>query len=234
MAKIDPKKMKSAAAGAKKAASMGGIKAPMVPKPRVQTPEQLKKQAQAKAKARAKAMMRILIVTAVLAVVGLVVYFVKFHGRMPKDAFQNALEYAYKNDVDKFRTTFTTDSVELVENDPDKANDIWLHLIDGITPTQKPEVLRQDIEANKGIKTAELSVKIDGHQRTVHMRQEDGTWKINLNVAINPRKVTLPDDIPPEYIENFETSDEPEAWWEEGEEKKDDKKKKGFFAKFKK
>lgn len=235
MAKIDPKKMKSAAGSAQKAAAMGGVRAPMMPpKPRIQTPEQLKKQAEAKAKARAKAMMRILIVAAVLAVVGLVVYLVKFHGRMPKDAFQNAVEYAYKNDVDRFRTVFTTDSVELVENEPEKATEVWLHLIDGITPTPKPEVLKQEIEDNKGIKTAELTVKMDGEQRTVHMRQEDGAWKINLNVAINPRKVTLPDDIPPEYIENFETSDEPEAWWEEGEEKKDSKKKKkGFFAKLK-
>lgn len=234
MAKIDAKKMKSAAAGAKKAAAMGGVRAPMVPKPRVQTPEQLKKQAEARAKARVKAMMRILVVAAVLAVVGLVVYFVKFHGRMPKDAFENTLEYAYKNDVDKFRTTFTSDSIERIENDPGMANDTWLHLMDGITPTERPKVTKQEIEDNKGIRTAELSINMEGEQRTIYMREEDGAWRINLNVAINPRKVTLPDDIPPEYIENFETSDEPEAWWEEAEEKKDEKKKKGFLGLFKK
>ena len=65
------------------------------------------------------------------------------------------------------------------------------------------------------------------------MRKEDGAWKINLNVAINQRKLTLPDDIPAEYIDNFDVSDEPEAWWEE-DEANDEKAKKqsgGFWQK---
>ena len=78
---------------------------------------------------------------------------------------------------------------------------------------------------------ATLTVNIDGERRIVNMREEDGRWKVNLNVALNPKRIVLPDDIPPDYIENFAVTDEHEAWWEEAEEKSDDDKggKKGML-----
>ncbi len=229
MAKLNP--------NIKKAAQMGGVRVPPKPRvPGVKTPDQIKKQAQARAKSRLKRLVRVLIVAACLLVVGLVVYFVKFHGRMPKDAWNKCVEYAYKDDVMKFRDCFTVDSIEMVESSDGATDRKWEHLIEGITPVAgRPKFIRSDIADEKGIKNAELAVNIDGNERTVYMRQEDGAWKINLNVAINPRKLTLPDDIPPEYLDNFDVSDEPEAWWENEDADADGGKKKksgGFFKNF--
>ncbi|MBR4984828.1 MAG: hypothetical protein IKY83_03680 [Proteobacteria bacterium] len=223
MAKLDAKKLKSAA-------SKGGVKVPAAPKaPKVPAvkPDQLKKQAQAKAKARMKMLIRVLVVAAVVAVIGVIVYFVKFHGRQPKDAFNNTVEYAYGDKIEKFRNTFTQDSIELVESGQDNPDAAWEHLIDGITPAEHPTVIRQTIEDEKGIRTAVLTVKVDGEQRTVNMREEDGRWKVNLNVALNPKQIVLPDDIPPDYIENFAVADEHEPWWENSEEGGDESGKKG-------
>ena len=113
---------------------------------------------------------------------------------------------------------------------------LWSHLIDGITPPVHPKVVSEKVTGTKDNPTAELTVNIDGENRMIYMRKEDGRWKINLNVAINPRKITLPDNVPVEYLENFEVSDEPDAWWEEGvAEKKDEKDSKdGFFGGLKK
>lgn len=228
MAKLNASQLKSAA-------SKGGVKVPPVPKVPAVKPEQLKKQAQAKAKARMKKLVRVLVAAAVVAVIGVIVYFVKFYGRQPKDAFKNTVEYAYQDNVDKFRNTFTQDSIELVESGADNTNDAWEHLMDGITPSIRPHVIRENIEDEKGIRSAELVVNIDGEQRIVNMREEDGRWKVNLNVALNPRKIVLPDDIPADYIENFSVSDEHEPWWESSDGKKEDGDdgKKGFLDRLK-
>lgn len=227
MAKVNASKVKAVA-------SKGGVRVPPSPV-KVQKPDQLKKQAQARAKARMKSLMKILIFIAIAAIIGLVVYLVKFHGRMPKDAFNNAVEYAYKSKTVQFRDMFTSDSIALVESGEGNAEDSWNHLMSGITPQTPPKVTREKQEDKKGIKTATLDVMIDGEMRTVHMLQEDGSWKINLNVALNPQKLTLPDDIPPEYIQNFEISDEDEAWWEDSDEdeenSKTSKKSGGFLSK---
>ena len=229
MAKVNAAKVKSVA-------SKGGVTVPPSPV-RVQKPDQLKKQAQARAKARVKALIRIGIFIAIAAIIALVVYLVKFHGRMPKDAFNNAVEYAYKNKAVQFRDMFTSDSIALVESGEGSVEDNWEHLMAGVTPSETPKVKSEKQENKKGIKTATLEVMIDGEMRTVHMLQEDGSWKINLNVALNPQKLTLPDNIPPEYIQNFEVADEDEAWWEDPaddkENGKDASKKGGFLSKFK-
>lgn len=228
MAKVDAKKLKSVA-------SKGGVKVPQAPKaPKVPAmkPDQLKKQAQAKAKARLKMLVKVLVVAAVLAVIGVIVYFVKFYGRQPKDAFKNTVEYAYADKIEQFRSTFTQDSIELVESGVENTDAAWEHLMDGVTPAAvRPEVIMEKIEDEKGIRSAELTVNIDGERRIVNMREEDGRWKVNLNVALNPKRIVLPDDIPPDYIENFAVTDEHEAWWEEAEEKSDDDKggKKGML-----
>ncbi len=234
--KIDPKKLSQAA-------SKTGIKKP--PKPaapkeaqmikKAKDPQQLKKMAEAKAKQRMKMLIRVLVMTLAVAIIAGVVYFVKFYGRQPKDAFKSAVEYAYKDNLAKFRNSFTSDSIAMVENNDDTANDIWMHLIDGITPPIHPKVISEKITGTKDNPTAELTVNVDGENRMIYMRKEDGNWKINLNVAINPKKITLPDDIPVEYLENFEVSDEPDAWWEEGVSKKDKDggENEGFFARLK-
>ena len=231
--KIDAKKLTSAA-------SKTGLKKP--PKPaapkeaqmikKAKDPQQLKKMAEAKAKQRMKMLIRVLVVALTVAIIAGVVYFVKFYGRQPKDAFKAAVEYAYKDNIAKFRNSFTSDSIAMVENSDDKSTDVWSHLIDGITPPVRPKIVSEKITGSKDNPTAELTVNIDGENRMVYMRKEDGNWKINLNVAINPRKITLPDNVPVEYLENFEVSDEPDAWWEEGANAKDedDGKKDGFFA----
>lgn len=227
MAKLNP--------NIKKAAQMGGVRVPPKPRvPGVKTPDQIKKQAQARAKSRMKRLVRVLIVAGALFVVGLVVYFVKFYGRMPKDAWNKCIEYAYKDDTAKFRDCFTVDSIDMVESGDGVNDRKWAHLIEGVTPVSgRPKVIRSTSTGAKGIESAEMAVNIDGVERTVYMRKEDGAWKINLNVAINPRKLTLPDDIPAEYIDNFDVSDEPEAWWEEDEANDEKAKKKsgGFWQK---
>lgn len=221
MAKVDAKKLKSAA-------SKGGVKVPQTPKVPAVKPDQLKKQAQAKAKARLKMLIKVLIVAAVLAVVGVIVYFVKFYDRQPKDAFKHTVEYAYADKIEKFRNSFTQDSIELVESGAENTDAAWEHLMDGVTPAAvRPEVVMEKIEDEKGIRTAELTVNIDGERRIVNMREEDGRWKVNLNVALNPKRLVLPEGIPPDYIENFAVTDEHEAWWEESEEKSDDGSGKG-------
>ena len=232
-AKVDVKQVKSVA-------QKGGVKIPPAPQApvKVQKPEQLKKQAQERAKKRMKMLIRVAIFAAVALVIGLVVYLVKFHGRMPKDAFNTAVEYAYKSKTEKFRGMFSSDSIALVEAGDGNADESWAHLMNGISPTKKPEVKSAKTENKKGIETAHLTVLIDGEDRNVYMVKEDGAWKINLNVAINPQKLTLPDNIPPEYLQNFEY-DEDEAWWENPGEDEDggDKGKggkgggKGFLSK---
>ena len=235
MAKINASKLKSAA-------TMAGVRKPVAPAPagvRIQKPSQMKQAAKARAKARMKMLIRVLIFAAIAAIIALVIYFVKFYGRQPKDAFKTAIEYAYKDNTVKFSSMFTEDSILLVEDsdgDPDK---VWEHLMDQVTPPEKPKVVKEVVEEENGIKSATLTVKIDNVDRTIHMMQEDGSWKINLNVAINPSKVDLPDDIPPQYIENFKSSEKPEPWWdhiddEEGGSSKDKSKKSsgGFFSKF--
>lgn len=226
-------KAKINASQVKSVAARGGVRAPVAPV-RVQKPDQLKKQAQARAKARAKMLIRVAIFALIILIVGLVVYLVKFHGRMPKDAFYSAVEYAYKDNTIKFKEAFTSDSIELVESGDGNPEDHWMKLMDGITPSTRPKVTKEDQTEKNGIKTATLTVNVDGELRTVYMLNEEGKWKINLNVAINPRMITLPDDIPPEYVENFELTDEPEAWWESDKEESDEKSKKsGFFSKLK-
>lgn len=227
-AKVDVKQVKSVA-------QKGGVKVPPAPV-RVQKPEQLKKQAEARAKARMKMLIRVAIFAGVALIIGLIVYFVKFHGRMPKDAFNTAVEYAYKSKTEKFRGMFSSDSIALVESGDGNAEESWQHLMDGISPEDKPKVKETKTENKKGIETARMTVLIDGEDRNIHMIKEDGAWKINLNVAINPQKLTLPDNIPPEYLQNFEF-DEDEAWWENPSEEEDEEGsgksggKKGFLSK---
>ena len=227
MAKVKASQIKSAAA-------RGGVRPPVAPV-HVQKPDQVKMQAQARAKARVKMLIRVAIFALIILIVGAIVYFVKFHGRMPKDAFNAAVEYAYKDNTVKFRDAFTTESIELVESGDGDPEASWARLMDGITPSSHPKVTNEETHEKNGISTATLTVNVDGEQRTIYMLKEDGSWKINLNVALNPRAITLPDGVPPEYIENFEISDEPEAWWESDtpDAKGDDKKKSGFFAKLK-
>lgn len=228
MAKLNP--------NIKQVAQKGGVRIPPKPRPPagIKTPDQLKKQAEARAKSRLKRLIRILVVAGVLLVIGLVVYFVKFYGRMPKDAWKQCVEYAYKDNIIKFQECFTVDSIEMVESSDGASDEKWEHLMDGITPPSKDlKVVKEDVKDEKGVKTAEMAVNIDGDERTVYMRQEDGKWRINLNVAINPHKITLPNDIPPEYIDNFDVSDEPEAWWEDDDENGKKKQKNGgFFSNF--
>ena len=219
-------------------AGMAGVKAPNVPKvPKApkKKADQLKKEASARAKNRAKAMLRIAIMAGVAAAIGFVVYFVKFHGRQPKDAFEVAVEAAYRNDTLQFRDVFTEDSIAFVENAEGDSTKNWEHLMEGISPvSEHPKVKKTDITENKDIKSAELTVDIEGEEKKIYMRQEDGAWKINLNVALNPKKVTLPDNIPAKYIDNFNVSDEPEAWWETTDKKKNEEEgSKSFLSKLK-
>lgn len=235
MAKVNASKVKSTAA-------MAGIRKPPPPAGmRAPKPSQAKQAAKAMAKGRIKMMIRVLVIGLIVGAIALIVYFVKFHGRQPKDAFNTAIEYAYKDNVVKFSGMFTEASVMLVEDSEGNSEDVWAHLMNEVSPSQKPKVLSENITEQSGVKSAVLTVKIDGEDRTIHMLQEDGSWKINLNVALDPRKVKLPDDIPPEYVENFEVSDKPEAWWDyiDEDEKensqgasKSKKKSGGFFSKF--
>lgn len=220
MAKLNP--------NIKKVASTGGIKVP--PTPRAPKADQLKKQAKERAKARMKSFIRIGIFIAVALIVALVVYMVKFHGRQPKDAFKKAVSYAYQDETLKFRDMFTSDSIGMVENGRE-SNEPWEHLMDGITPAQKPKIISESKSEQNSIENAELVVKIGDEDRVIHMRREDGAWKINLNVAIDPRRIALPSDIPPEYVENFQVTDENEAWWEDAPEEKAEKEK-GAISKF--
>lgn len=232
MAKVNPK--------LKSAASAAGIRKPPKPAVRAPKPSQAKQMAKTMAKSRVKMLVRVLIIAAIVGVIAGIVYFVKFHGRQPKDAFNTAIEYAYKDNIVKFSGMFTEASVMLVEDSEGNSEDVWTHLMNEVSPSQKPKVLSENITEQSGIKSAVLTVKIDGEDRTIHMLQEDGAWKINLNVALNPRKIQLPEEIPPEYVENFAVSDKPEAWWDYIDEDSKDKdgsgksKKKsgGFFGRF--
>ena len=211
-------------------AGMAGVKAPPIPKSPKKKADQLKKEAATRAKNRAKAMLRIAIMAGVAAAIGLVIYFVKFYGRQPKDAFEVAVEAAYRNDTLQFRDVFTEDSIAFVENGEGDSSKNWEHLMEGISPvSEHPKVKKTEIKEEKDIKSAELTVNIDGDERKIYMRQEDGAWKINLNVALNPRKITLPPNIPPEYIDNFNVSDESEAWWETSDKKKNEEENSGGF-----
>lgn len=223
MAKINP--------NIKKVASAGGVKVP--PMPRVPKTEQLKKQAKEQAKARMKRFIRIAIFIAIALIVAFVIYMVKFYGRQPKDAFKKAIAYAYQDETLKFRDMFTSDSIEMVENGRE-SNEPWERLMDGITPATKPQIVSESKSQQNSIENAELVVKIEDESRVIHMRQEGGAWKINLNVAIDPRRIALPSDIPPEYVENFQVTDENEAWWEDAPEEKAEKEKSAiarFFSK---
>lgn len=204
-----------AAKAAGQASKAAGKAAKAVKKPPLKDVGKLKKQAKAEAKKRAKALAKVLMAAALVVALGFIVYLVKIHGRQPKDALENAIDYAYHDNVLKFRDSFTADSIAMVETSGENPDKVWKHLMDGVTPTPPPEIVRQDIEENKGVRTAEVTVVLESTERTIYMREEDGGWKINLNVAINPRRVTLPEGIPPEYIDNFAVSDEPQAWWEE-------------------
>ncbi|MCL2326590.1 MAG: hypothetical protein FWC40_08880, partial [Proteobacteria bacterium] len=225
MAKLNPNLTKAA----KMAGTAAKVpKAPPMPKaPKAPTPDQLKKQAKAKAMARLKNLIKLGIFLLTIAIVALVVYLVKFHGKQPKDALKQAIEFAYKDNVLKFRDAFTTDSIEMVENGRPYSEEPWKRLMDGITPAARPAITKEKVETRNDIRTAEVTLLIDAEQRTIYMRQEEGQWKINLNVAINPRRLTLPDNIPPEYIENFQISDDQEAWWEDPPEEKEKKAKGG-------
>lgn len=204
--------MAKSKANIKRVASAGGVKAP--PKPRGPKPDQLKKRAKQQAKARMKRVLRVALVLLLALIVAFVVYMVKFHGRQPKDALKKVIAYAYEDKSLKFRDMFTSDSIEMVERGRD-SSEPWERLIDGITPVDKPKIVSENKYEQNGIDNAELVVKIDDEDRIIHMRREDGAWKVNLNVAIDPRRVELPTDIPPEYVENFQVSDENEAWWED-------------------
>lgn len=222
-AKINANQVKSVA---------GRAGAPVPPAPRIQSPDQLKKQAQQRAKARVKSMIRIAMFALTIAIIGLIVYFVKFYGRMPKDALKTAINYAYENNEIKFRQSFTTDSIKMVDNGNENNSEPWRNLMESISPAgDRPKILSEKIEEKNNKKLAEVKIKLDGDERTVYMRQEDGKWRINLNVAIDPRHLTLPSDIPADYKDNFDLNDEPEAWWEEPPE--EEGKKKGFLSKFK-
>ncbi len=189
--------------------------APIPPKPRIQSPDQLKKQAEQRAKARVKTLIRGAIMVLGLVIIAGAVYLFKFYGRMPKDALKNAIEYAYEDNTIKFKQYFTTDSIKIVENGNDTNTAPWEHLMDVITPTgEKPKILKENIEEKNNQKIAQVTIRLEGDERTIHMRQEDGKWRINLNVAIDPRHLTLPEDIPADYIDNFTLNDELEAWWE--------------------
>lgn len=216
---------------AKNVARMAG--APIAPKP---------KQVGAMAKGRAKSTLKRFITIGILlltiAIVAGIVYFVKFYGRQPKDALKKTIAYAYENKYEAFRDSFTSDSITLLEGTWQRAGDPWEHMMDGITPTERPKILGETVKDVKGVKTAEVELLLDGKDRSIHMRQEDGVWKVNINVAIDPRKVSLPPGLEPEILELFATQDDNSAWWEEEEDQEgdastaDSKTKKGFLSKF--
>ena len=206
MAKVNAKQVSGLAS---KAGAPKIPKAPKMPKaPKVKSPEELKKQAQAKAKARAKKLLKVVILLAVVALVAFIVYMVKFYGRQPHDALKPCIEYAYKNNVTKFRSS--------------------------ITPVgARTEIGKETIKTENNRSTAEVEVTVDGIKRTIFMRQDDGQWLINLNVAINPNHVELPPDIPESYRDSFTINQENDAWWDEPAEEEEAKKDGGFFSKFK-
>jgi len=229
MAKIAP--------NVQKAAGMAGIKAPPVKAPKLKTADQLKKEAAAEGKKRAKRLVKVLIVAAVAAAIALVIYFVKFYGKQPKDMLAVAAEAASHGDLLAFRNTFTEDSIAFVENAEGDSKKNWEHLMDGLCPTSElPSVKKQEITEVNDIKNAELTVLIEGKERKIFMRQEEGTWRINLNVALNPnpKNLPLPDDIPPEYVNNFNVSGKTEAWWEDSDKKEDEEKSSGVGSYLKK
>ncbi|MFA5625214.1 MAG: hypothetical protein WC966_09205 [Bradymonadales bacterium] len=186
---------------------------PMAPKP---------KQIGAQAKGRAKGAMKRFVVLGIIllsaAIIAGIVYLVKYHGKQPKDALKKAFTYAYENKYEAFRESFTADSISLLETTWDRAGDPWEHMMDGVTPPTKPKILGESVKEVKGFKTAQVEVLLEDNERTVHMREEDGKWKININVAINPRKISLPEGLDPAILEMFSTDDEYAAWWEEEEE----------------
>ena len=222
-----------------KVAGMAGVKTPKIPTkaPKLKNADQLKKEAAAEGKKRAKRLIKVLIVAAIAATIALVIYFVKFYGKQPKDVLAVAVEAAHQSDMMAFRNTFTEDSIEFVENSEGDSNKNWEHLMDGLCPTSEyPSVKSQEITEVNDIKNAELTVIIEGEERKIFMRQEEGVWKINLNVALNPnpQKLPLPEDIPPEYMDNFNVSGKPEAWWEESSKKEDEEKSGGIGSYLKK
>ena len=232
MAKVNAKQVSGLAS---KAGAPKMPKAPKAPKaPKVKSPEELKKQAQAKAKARAKKLLKVVILLAVVALVAFIVYMVKFYGRQPHDALKPCIDYAYKNNVTKFRACFTHDSIMRVDGGDENNDDAWAGLIDSITPVgARTEIGKETIKTENNRSTAEVEVTVDGKKRTIFMRQDDGQWLINLNVAINPNHVELPPDIPESYRDSFTINQENDAWWDEEAEEEEAKKDKGFFSKFK-
>lgn len=229
MAKVNAKQVSGLASKA------GAPKMPKVPKaPKIKSPEELKKQAQAKAKARAKKLLKIVILLAVVALVGLIVYLVKFYGRQPHDALQPCIEYAYKNKVSKFRSCFTYDSIMRVDGGDEDNTEAWQGLIDSITPVgARTTIGSEKVTTENNRTTAEVEVTVDGIKRTIFMRQDDGRWLINLNVAINPNHVELPPDIPESIRDSFTINKENDAWWDEAVEEEAAAKDSGFLSKFK-
>jgi len=232
MAKLNPSQLKGATAKAgikMPPAAAGGVKAPAGVK--VKSPDQMKKMAQEKAKARLKRLMKVVIVLVVVALVAGIVYMVKFFGRQPKDALENAINFAYKDNVVRFRQYFTEDTIRHVENGGEYREEAWESLINAITPMDRPKILDQTIEDVNQKKLAKVTILLEGEKRTVNMRQDDGKWLIDLNVAIDPMHVTLPEEIPAAYMKNFKLRDTHEAWWEDPPEASDSKAQ-GFLAKF--
>lgn len=233
MAKINPNQMKGAAAkaGVKvPTAATAGVKAPAGMK--IKSPDQMKKMAQERAKARAKRLMRILMVAVLVAIVAGVVYFVKYYGRQPKDALENAIEYAYKSNVMKFRHCFTENTIKLVDGGDEVNPEAWEKLMDSITPgSVHPKILDEKIEERNKQMVAQVTMLLDGEKRTVHLRQDGGKWLINLNTPIDPTHVTLPPEIPAEYMKNFKLDQKAYAWWDE--EPEGEKKEEGVLSKFK-
>ncbi len=233
MAKLNPSQLKGATskAGIKMPPAAAGVKAPAGIK--VKSPDQMKKMAQEKAKARLKVLLKIVILLVVVAIVAGIVYMVKYYGRQPKDALENAIQYAYKDNVVRFRQSFTEDTIRHVENGDEYKEEAWEPLINAITPIEgHPKILDETIEEVNQKKLAKVTILLDGEKRTVNMRQDDGKWLIDLNVAIDPMHVTLPEEIPAAYMKNFKLKDTHEPWWEDPPEASEGTAQ-GFLSKFK-
>ncbi len=215
-----------------------GVKAPRMPKgpkaPKTPDAKKMGDKASKKAsgevkKARKKLIKKLIFIAVALLLVGialLIVWIVKGGGPAPSRTVQQAIDLAFLEDQDRFKTLFTDDSVEALES-AWSGSDIgagvsrgsWRRMMRGILTKDelKPKIVGERVA--KDGESAEVDIDLDGVQRTIHLRKVEKEWRINVNLGINPNEIIIPmENLPEEIVEEFRLADpENEMWWEERE-----------------
>ncbi len=189
------------------------------------------KMAGSKGKSLLKKILKIAIPLLIVAIIGVIVYFVFFNKPKPKTIVKKAIACAQKEQTSCFRPLFTNDSIVILESswsDDDHVSGSWSEMMVALlTPDLKPpKIVDEKIHDNNGVLSAEVTIQRDlDEYQIIYLRQQKGLWRITINVPVDPEVIELPEACPKAAVVQRGEEVDNRKWWEKALEEDEEEEK---------